>query len=243
MITIVKKEVALFFSSWIGLIALTVLFVAFALIVFVFPETNVLDYGYASLESFFNAAPYILFIFIPAITMRSFAEEKSSQTIELLRTKPLSLVQIIAAKFTASKLILFFALLPTLCYVFIISKLAEPVNNIDYGGLFGSFLGLFLLGVCYVAIGIFASSLTNNQIVAFIVAVFLCFAMYFAFTSISNVPWLLGKGDYVIQQFGLQSHYESISRGVVSLADVVYFATVASLFLLFTFAYLTYQEL
>ena len=242
MMTLFKKEVSLFFSSWIGVISLAVFFVAMALIVFVFPETSVLDFGYATLDPFFNSAPYVLLFLIPAITMRSFAEEKSNQTLELLRTKPISLWKVILAKFASAKMVVFIALLATFCYVFVLARLAEPANNIDYGGIIGSYLGLWLLSQCFIAIGLFSSSLSNNQIVAFIVAVFLCFAMYFAFSSISNVPWLVGKSDYTIQQLGLESHYLSMSRGVVSMSDVVYFLSVIVLFWGFTYTYLKSKE-
>ena len=242
MIAVFRKEISIFFSSMIGVIALTVFFVACALIVFVFPETSVFDYGYATLDSFFNAVPYVLLFLIPAVTMRSFAEEKSARTLELLRTKPIHTSEIIFGKFFSATAIVFLALLPTLFYVFIIATLAEPVNNIDAGGIIGSYLGLFFLAVSFVAIGLFSSSLSNNQIIAFLVAVFFCFFMYFAFTSISNIPWFVGKTDYIIQQLGLESHYLSVSRGVVSIRDVVYFLSVISLFLWLTYLKLSFEE-
>ena len=243
MMAIFFKELRVFFSSIIGIITFIVFFVAMALIVFVFPETSVLDFGYANLDTFFNSAPYVLLFLIPAITMRSFAEEQASQTIELLRTKPLSFAQIIGGKFLSAATIVSFLLLPILVFVFIISKLAEPVGNIDIGGIAGSYIGLYLLALCFVAIGLFASSLSKNQIVAFVVAVFLCFAMYFVFSSVGSIPWLVGKGDYFIQQFGLQSHYDAMSRGVVSLSGLIYFLSVVALFLWLTFGRLKWQEL
>lgn len=235
MFQIFRKEISLFFSSITGFIAIAVFLIASALIVFVFPETSVLDYGFATLDSFFNSAPYIFLFLIPAVTMRSFAEEKSSKTLELLRTKPLRLIEIIGGKFLSAIVIVLFALLPTLVYPYIIGQLAEPINNIDTGGYIGSMIGLLCLAFCFCAIGLFGSSISKNQVVAFIVAMFLCFVSYFAFSSISNVPWLVGKSDYIIQQIGLESHYLSMSKGLVSLRDIVYFFSVMMLFLYFTF--------
>lgn len=235
MVQIFKKEISLFFSSITGFIALSIFLIASALIAFVFPETSVLDYGFATLDSFFNSAPYIFLFLIPAITMRSFAEERSSKTLELLQTKPLRLLEIIGGKYLSAVTIVLLALLPTLLYPYIICQLAEPVNNIDAGAYTGSMIGLLCLAFCFCAIGLFGSSLSKNQVVAFIIAMFLCFLSYFAFSSISNIPWLIGKSDYIIQQIGLESHYLSMSKGLVSLRDVLYFFSVMILFLYFTF--------
>lgn len=236
MTAVFKKEISLFLSSVTGFIAILVFFAASAMVLFIFPETSVLDYGYATMDSFFNFAPYVLLFLIPAITMRLFSEEKSLRTLELLRTKPLHLSNIIVGKYFAGIIILLVAIIPTFFFVYIIGQLAEPVYNIDVGGITGSYIGLFFLAACFMAIGLFASALSNNQIIAFVVALFLCFAMYSIFTSVSNIPWFMGKSDYFIKQFGLESHYTSMSRGVVELRDVAYFLSVIIFFLWITFA-------
>lgn len=235
MMQIFKKEISLFFSSITGFIAIAVFLVATALIAFVFPETSSLDYGFATLDSFFNATPYVFLFLIPAITMRSFAEEKSAKTMELLRTKPLRIIEIISGKYLASIVIILIALLPTIIYFYSIGQLAEPINNVDSGGYIGSMLGLFLLACCFAAIGLFGSSCSSNQIIAFLFSLFLCFIMFFAFSSISQLPWLKGKGDYLIQEIGLESHYLSLSKGLLTLKDVVYFLSVIVFFLYFTY--------
>lgn len=235
MRTIFIKEFTQFFSSITGYITLFVFLILMGLLTFVFPETSIFSYNYATMDSFFDAAPYALLFLIPALTMALFAEEKVNQTLELLFTKPISIVKIIGGKYLASLVLLLLAILPTFGYVFILSKLSEPVNNLDYGGIWGSYVGLFLLGAAFCAIGIFASSLSKNQIVAFLLSLFLCFAMYFVFTSISQIPWVYGKADYLIQQLGMESHYNSLSRGVIDSVSICYFLTVIAIFLWLTF--------
>lgn len=235
MRVIFQKEVGQFFSSITGYITLVVFLVLMALLTFVFPETSVFSYNYATMDSFFDAAPYALLFLIPALTMSLFAEERVAQTLELLMTKPLSLPKIIGGKYLASVFMLLMALLPTLLFVYVLSQLSEPVNNLDYGGIWGSYVGLFLLGSAFCSIGLFASSLSKNQIVAFLVALFLCFAMYFMFTSLSQLPWVYGKADYLIQQLGMESHYNALSRGVIDTSSVMYFLSVIALFLWLTY--------
>ncbi len=234
MIAIFKKEVNQFFSSLTGYIILTVFIVLMALLTFVFPETSIFSYNYATMESFFEAAPYALLFLIPALTMSLLAEETAKQTFELLLTKPISIVNVILGKYSSSVWLLFLALAPTLLFVWVISQLSEPQNNLDYGGIWGSYIGLFLLGSGFCAIGLFASSVSKNQVVSFILALFLCFAMYFMFTSISQIPWFYGKADYLIQQLGMESHYNSISRGVIDGTSVCYFLSVILIFLWLT---------
>ncbi|MBX2844676.1 MAG: gliding motility-associated ABC transporter substrate-binding protein GldG [Saprospiraceae bacterium] len=234
MLKILSKEINQFFSSVTGYLAIIVFMVLTGLIVFVFPETSVLDYGYASMEPFFEAAPWVLLFLIPAITMRLLAEEQSAGTLELLGTKPISPFAIFGGKYLAAFLLVLFALLPTLLYPWIISRLAEPAGNIDIGAIAGSFVGLAALAACFTAIGLFASALSKNQVVAFIVAVLLCFVCYYAFTSLSNTPIFVGKSDYFIQQLGLESHYIALSRGVIDSRDIFYFITITLIFLALT---------
>ena len=180
MFTIFKKEVRQFFSSLIGYIAIIVFLLMLGLFLWIFPDTNILDFGYANLDSFFNMAPYVFVFLIPAITMRSFADEINTGTIELLATRPVTEFQIIFGKYFAALLLVLFSILPTLIYFYSVYHLASPVGNVDTGGIWGSYFGLFFLGAVFVAIGLFCSSITSNQIVTFIIGVFLCLFLYAA---------------------------------------------------------------
>ncbi len=234
MISIFFKEVNSFFSSLIGYIVIGVFLLVMGMFLWVFPDTNLMDYGYAGLDELFVTTPSIFMFLIPAITMRTFAEETQTGTIELLATRPLTDLEIILAKFFASVFLVIFALLPTLLYYYSIYQLGSPVGNVDGGAFWGSFIGLILLGACFSAIGVFASSLTNNQIVSFIIAVFLCFFFYQGFDLLSNFPAFVGTIDYVIEMIGINYHYSSISRGIVDTRDVIYFLSLIALFIAFT---------
>lgn len=234
MFAIFKKEVQQFFGSLIGYISIIVFLLVLGLFMWVFPDISVLDSGYATLDSFFSLAPYVFIFLIPAITMRSFAEEINSGTIELLSTRPVTDLQIILGKYFAALLLVVVALIPTLIYFYTVYTLASPVGNVDTGGIWGSYFGLLFLGAVFVAIGIFCSSVTSNQIIAFIAGVFLCFFIYMAFDYLSQFNVLLGKNDYLVESFGLSAHYNAMGRGVVDSRDVVYFVSVISLFVLFT---------
>ncbi len=234
MYRIFAKEVNLFLSSLIGYIAIGVFLLATGLFMWVFPDYSVISYGFSGMESFFGMAPYIFLFLIPAITMRSFAEETQSGTIELLATRPLSDWQIIGGKYLACLFLVFFSILPTLIYYFSIYELGMPKGNIDQGATWGSYIGLFLLGAAFSAIGLFASSITKNQIVAFIVGLFLSAFFYDAFSSISRLSIFFGSIDTVIEYMGINFHYASISRGLIDSRDIVYFFSLIAAFLLFT---------
>lgn len=234
MFAIFKKEVQQFFSSLIGYIAIIVFLLVLGLFIWVFPDTNIFDFGYATLDSFFNIAPYIFIFLIPAITMRSFAEEINTGTIELLSTRPVTEMQIILGKYFAALLLVFIAILPTFIYFVTVYLLASPVGNVDTGGIFGSYFGLFFLGAVFIAIGIFCSSVTSNQIVAFIVGVFLCFFIYLAFGYIAQFGIFIGKNDYLVESLGLSAHFDAMGKGVIDTRDVVYFLSVISVFIVFT---------
>ena len=234
MFAIFKKEVQQFFSSLIGYIAIIVFLLVLGLFIWVFPDTNIFDFGYATLDSFFSIAPYIFIFLIPAITMRSFAEEINTGTIELLSTRPVTEMQIILGKYFAALLLVFIALVPTLIYFFTLYLLASPVGNIDTGGILGSYFGLFFLGAVFVSIGIFCSSVTSNQIVAFIVGVFLCFFIYLAFGYMAQFGIFIGKNDYLVESLGLSAHYDAMGKGVIDTRDVVYFISIISAFIVFT---------
>ena len=171
---------------------------------------------------------------IPAITMRTFSEEQQTGTIELLATKPLTDWQIVLGKFFASWLLVGFAILPTLLYYFTLHQLGDPVGNLDSGAIAGSYIGFLLLGGTFVSIGIFSSSLTNNQIVAFILATFVCFLFYYGFYFFSKLPIFVGKYDNAVQNIGIDYHYTSISRGAIDSRDVIYFSSLILSFLVLT---------
>jgi len=238
MFTIFIKEINQFFSSLVGYIAIAVFLVLSALFTFVFPATSVLDSGFASLDTFFSNAPLFFLFLAPAITMRMFSEEYSSGTIELLITRPISLNKIIIGKYLAAFAIIAFSILPTIVYYFSISKLAAPAGNVDTGGMIGSYFGLLLLGASFIALGSFSSSITTNQIIAFLVGVLLCFLFYMGLDFIAQLPIFVGKTDYFIEHLGINAHYLSMSRGVIDTRDLLYFCSLIVLFLLFTKAIL-----
>ena len=196
-------------------------------------QFNVIGNGYASMDSLFAIAPWVFLFLVPAITMRMFSEEKRTGTLDLLYTRPVSELQIILAKFLASWALVLFSLLPTLIYFWSVSRLGSPPGNMDVGGTWGSYIGLLFLGGIYAAIGIFASSLTGNQIVAFIMAVFISFIMYLGFEFLSEIAES-GRTVFLISRLGISYHYNSISRGVIDSRDMLYFAGVILLFIVGT---------
>ncbi|TND08353.1 MAG: gliding motility-associated ABC transporter permease GldF [Bacteroidetes bacterium] len=228
------KEIRSFLSSLIGYIVIVVFLLAIGLFMWILRgPTNVLDGGYSTLSSLFDLGPWVFLLLIPAITMRSFAEEKRTGTIELLLTRPLTDLQIILAKYFAALVLVLFSLVPTLVYYYSVHKLGNPVGNIDSGGTWGSYIGLLFLGSSFAAIGVFASSLTDNQIVSFIIALALCFFCYIGFESISSLS-LFGKADTFIQALGISEHYESMSRGAIDTRDLIYFISFNALFIVGT---------
>ncbi|MCC5944394.1 MAG: gliding motility-associated ABC transporter permease subunit GldF [Bernardetiaceae bacterium] len=222
MFEVLKKEWRSFLSSLIAYVVISVFLVIMGLFVWVFPQTNILDSGFADMYAFFSIAPYVLLFLIPAITMRMFAEEKRAGTMELLFTRPLRDWDIILGKYLASFLLVVFALLPTLLYYYSIYNLGNPSGNIDSAAVWGSYIGLLLLAAAFVAIGIFASSLTDNQIISFIVSVFLCFILYEGFTSLSRLD-VWSEGAYFVSQLGIDFHYQSLSKGLIDLRNITYF--------------------
>lgn len=234
MLTLINKEIRSFLGSLIGYIVIAVFLTTIGLIMWVFPgATNVLDSGYSSIDSLFYIAPWVFMFLIPAITMRLFAEESRTGTIELLLTKPLTDFQIVFAKYLAGFSLVLFSLIPTLVYFYSVYNLGNPVGNIDVGGTMGSYLGLLFLGGIFVAIGVFASAISKNQIISFIVAVFLCFFCYVGFESISSLEYF-GSVDDIILKLGINEHYISMSRGVIDTRDMMYFVSTIALFLMLT---------
>ena len=233
MWSICKKEFRQFFGSLTGLVAIVVFLLMNGLFLFVFPDSSILDYGYASLDKFFELAPWILLFLVPAVTMRSWSEEFKTGTFELLQTRPLSPLQLVTGKYLGAFAIIVIALLPTIIYAFSVQAIAVD-KGIDAGGTTGSFIGLFLLAAVFTAIGTWCSSLTSNSVVAFLVSAFMCFLLYTGFNAISKIPILQGKADYVLEMIGIDYHYKSISRGVIDSRDLIYFGSIILFFLLVT---------
>ncbi len=233
MWAVCKKELRQFFSSLTGYIAIIVFLLINGLLLFVFPETDILTFGYATLEKFFELAPWILLLLIPAITMRSLSDEFRGGTFELLQTRPLRKWQIVMGKYLASLLVVGVTLLPTLVYIFSIQHLSAQ-GGIDKGGTAGSYIGLFLLASVFVSIGICCSSFTSNAVVAFMAAAFFCFLVYSGFSALSHIPAFAGGPDYFIDMLGIDFHYRSVSRGVVDSRDVIYFGSLVFFFLFLT---------
>ncbi|TAE19155.1 MAG: gliding motility-associated ABC transporter permease subunit GldF [Bacteroidetes bacterium] len=233
MFAIFKKELRSFLSSLIAYMVIVVFLTGIGTFMWVFPAYNVLDYGFADMETLFMLGPYIFLFLIPAITMRTFAEEKKAGTIEFLFTKPVSDWDIILGKYLSAFVLVVFALLPTLFYYYAVYQLGNPVGNIDSAGTFASYIGLVLLGAVFTAVGMFASSLTENQIVAFILALFFCFVLYQGFSSLVT-PNDSSPLTYWLLQLGIDYHYASVRRGLIDSRNLVYFFSVIALMLMST---------
>jgi ABC-2 type transport system permease protein len=229
---ICKKEWQQFFNNLTGYMVIVVFLIVNGLALFVF-ENNIFSFGYATLDRFFQLAPWILLLLIPAVTMRSFADEFKSGTYEVLKTLPLTQRNIVVGKFLGSFLVAFVALLPTLIYIISIQQLSIG-DGLDFGATMGAYLGLFFLASVFSAIGICASSFTNNAVVAFIISLIGCALLYYGFNAISKLPVLNGGADYYIEMAGIDFHYSSVSRGVIDTRDVIYFVSITSLLLLIT---------
>ncbi len=227
-----KKELRQFFSSLTGYIAIVFFLLLTGAVLFVLPG-NIIEFGYATLSRFFEIAPWILLVLIPAITMRSFSDEFRTGTFEILRTRPLTSWQLVSGKYLAALIVVVIAIVPTLVYPVAIQQLSAG-GGIDTGGTAGSYLGLLLLSASFVAIGICSSSLTGNAVVAFITSAFLCVVVYSAFSAISRIPALQGGPDYFLEMMGIDFHYQGLSRGVVDSRDILYFLSVIGFFLLVT---------
>ncbi|RYD86669.1 MAG: gliding motility-associated ABC transporter permease subunit GldF, partial [Sphingobacteriales bacterium] len=229
-----------YLSSLVAYVTIGVFLLVLGLFLWVFPDSSILEYGYAGLEGLFNTAPYLFMFLIPAITMRAIAEERKEGTLELLLTRPLTLFQIVLGKYLACVLLVLFALVPTLIYYYSVYQLGLPQGNIDTGAVIGSYIGLLLLGAAFVAIGLFASSITKNQIIAFTIAVFLSFFFYSGFDSLSQ---LLSLQNISLQSLGITEHYQSVSRGVLDTRDLVYFLLLAGVFIWLTvFTLMRHQQ-
>lgn len=234
MFALYLKEIRSFLSSLIGYIVIVVFLVVVGLFLWVFPtDFNILDYGYANVDGLFIIAPFVFLFLVPAVTMRSFSEEQKSGTMELLFTRPLTDMQIISAKYLAGLTLIIFSVIPTIIYYISVSYLGLPQGNIDAGGFWGSFIGLLLLGATFVSIGIFSSSLTDNQVVSFIFSIAISAFLYLGFEFIYSLE-LFGSYDLLIRSMGISAHYSAVSKGVIDTRDLVYFASIIMLFLFLT---------
>jgi ABC-2 type transport system permease protein len=230
MLQLLKKEINSFFSSLIGYIVIIVFLLITSMFLWLFPgEFNILDNGYATIDSLFVLAPWVFLFLVPAVTMRLFADEKKTGTIELLFTKPFTDLQIILSKYLSGLVLVLFSLIPTLIYFISVYLLGTEGSNIDVGGTWGSYIGLFFLAAIYVSIGLFASSLTENQIIAFLLGVVLSFFFYIGFESISTLSFLESISETILN-IGINEHYKSISRGVIDIRDLIYFLSIIALF-------------
>ncbi|OBQ52807.1 gliding motility-associated ABC transporter permease subunit GldF [Tamlana sp. s12] len=230
MFAILRKEINSFFASPIGYLVIAIFLTLNGLFLWLFKgEFNILDYGFADLSSFFLLTPWILIFLIPAVTMRSFSDEKKQGTLELLLTKPISLFHIVLGKYFGAFVLILIALIPSLLYVYTVYELGNPVGNLDMGSTMGSYFGLLFLIAAYTAIGVFSSTLSDNQIVAFITAVFICFIFYIGFEGVADFL----SNDF-INQLGMSAHFKSMSRGVIDTRDLVYFISLTLFFLMLT---------
>lgn len=234
MLSIFRKEVSYFFSSLTGYIVLIVFMLLTGSFIWIFSSTSVFNYNYASLGQLFAIGPIAFMFLVPALTMQSFASENEKGTLELLFTKPLSDIDIVGGKYLATCFLILLALVPTLVYYYSIHQLGSPPGNIDFGATMGSYIGLLLLGCVFAAIGLFVSSLTSNPIVSFILTAFACFAMFWFFGFLSQLPSIYGKMDNLIQSFGLEYHYENISKGRIDSRDIIYFLSIIAFFIWLT---------
>jgi ABC-2 type transport system permease protein len=234
MFAIFRKEISGFFSSLTGYIVIIVFLVVNSLFMWVFPgEWNVFDSGYAGMDTLFFLSPWLFLFLVPAVTMRMIAEEKRLGTLELIFSRPVTEREIVYGKYFASVTLVLLALLPAVIYYISVWNLGETPGNLDKGGTMGSFIGLFFLASVYVSAGIFASSLTDNQVIAFIIAVFICFILFMGFDSFAYLPGVR-KFDEFILRLGINEHYKSISRGVIDLRDIAYFLAVIGILNEFT---------
>jgi len=229
MFAILKKEIFSFFASPIGYLVIGIFLITNGLFIWVFKgEFNIWDYGFADLSGYYFIAPWIFIFLIPAITMKSFSEEKKQGTLELLLTKPITNWQLVLGKFLGAFTLIVLTLLPTLLYIYTVYQLGNPIGNIDLGSAFGAYAGLLGIAMIYCAVGIFTSALSNNQIVSFILAVFVCFLMYYSFEALSDIT------NISIENFGIKAHFNNISKGIIDSRDIIYFFSVSFLFLFFT---------
>ena len=233
MWSICKKELQQFFSNLTGYIAIILFLLVNGLFLFVLKDSNIFDFGYATLDKFFELAPWILLFLVPALTMRTLSDEFKGGTFEILQTKPLTKWQIVLGKYVSILIVLLFVIVPTFIYIFTVKQLSV-LGAVDSGGITGSYIGLFFLAAVFAAISFCCSGFTSNAVVAFLVSVFACLVLYFGFSALSKLSFFENGLDYYVEMLGIDFHYRSISRGVLDSRDVIYFFSIIFLFLLIT---------
>lgn len=233
MWSICKKELNQFFSNLTGYITIILFLLINGIFLFMLSDSSIFEFGYASLDKFFELAPWILMFLVPAITMRTLADEFKAGTYEILKTKPLSSLQIVLGKYFSILIVLLLAILPTLIYIITIKSLSAQ-GGIDSGGIMGSYIGLFLLAAVFAAIGLCCSGFTNNAVVAFLISAFSCLVLYYGFNALSKLSFFESGFDYYVEMLGIDFHYRSMSRGVLDSRDLVYFISMIFLFLTIT---------
>lgn len=233
MLSICKKELNRFFSNLTGYIAIVLFMLVCGVFLFVLPQSSILENNYATLDKFFELAPWVLLFLVPAITMHAISEEYKTGTFEILQTKPLTAWQIIWGKYVAILVVLLIVILPTFIYIVCIKTLSTQ-GNIDTGGITGSYIGLYLLSAVFAAVSLCCSSFTQNAVVAFLISGLVCLILYFGFNAISKIPFFINGADYYIEMLGIDFHYKSISRGVLDTRDIVYFLSIILFSLLIT---------
>jgi len=232
MIAILRKELNLFFASPIGYLVISVFLIVNGLFLWVFKgDFNILNAGFADLNSFFFVTPWFFIFLIPAITMRSFSDEIKNGTIEILKTKPISSWEIVLGKYFGSLILIILAIIPTITYVYTVNMLGNPTGNLDFGSTLGSYFGLLFLAGAFTSIGLFSSALSSNQIVSFIIGGILCFILFYGFDAMAE---LISFDNFQLDNLGLNAHFKSISRGVIDSNDIIYFISVSYLFLYLT---------
>lgn len=234
MYNLIKKEFSSFFGSLAAYVVIGVFLLANGIFLWIVPGVdNILDSGYADMTPFFNISPLLFLFLIPAVCMRLFSEEKKTGTLELLLSRPISVLRIVLSKYFAALFVVFIAIIPSLIYFLSIYLLSSPVGNVDTGGIMGSYIGMLFLASVFVSISLFASSLSDNQIVSFIIGMALCFLLYSGFDYIASIPYLFSI-ENEINYFGISSHYAPMARGVIDTRDVIWFVLVASIFIFAT---------
>lgn len=233
MWSVCKKEIGQFFSSLGGYITIVLFLLVNGLFLFLLPDGNVFESGFASLDRFFDLAPWVLMFLLPALTMRTFSDEFRTGTFEILKTRPLTRWQLVMGKYVAVLIVLLLVIIPTAMYVYTIRALSVT-GAIDTGGIAGSYLGLYFLGAVFAAISLCCSSFTSNAVVAFLSGAFACLILYFGFNALSRIPVFSGGADYYLEMLGIDFHYRSISRGVADTRDLIYFLSLVLLFLVIT---------
>ncbi|NOT37966.1 MAG: ABC transporter permease subunit [Saprospiraceae bacterium] len=231
MWTIFRKDISHYFSQLVAYIVVGIFILILGLLMWVFPDFSILYFNYASLDQVFAIVPVLFSFIIPALTMRSFSEEIHSGTLEILLTKPLTETQIVLGKFLAGLFMTLICLLPSLIYFYSVYQLGSPKGNIDTGAVTGSYIGLILLAASFVAIGIYGSVISKNQVSAFLISTFICFTLFYGFYYFSKLPIFFGKTDDLIQRIGMDFHYNNISKGAIDTRDIIYFGSVIFFFL------------